>query len=71
MYKRHALEKRLGTGHEIGKMRPDDPEQANDPQLKALSKKVGMLHVISTLLNIAVLGFGCVWSSECAEAMVK
>jgi len=71
MYKRHAVEKRLGTGHEIGKIRPDDPEKANDPQLKALSKTFGMLHGISTLLNLAALGFGCVWLSKCADAMVK
>mmetsp|Transcript_26459 Transcript_26459/g.72747 ORF Transcript_26459/g.72747 Transcript_26459/m.72747 type:complete len:215 (+) Transcript_26459:185-829(+) len=70
MYQRHAVEKRLGTGHEIGKLRPDDPQKANDPQLKALTKTFGMLHGISTLLNLAALGFGCVWLSRCAERMV-
>jgi uncharacterized membrane protein len=70
MYQRHAVEKRLGTGHEIGKIRPDDPKKANDPQLKALSKTFGMLHGVSTLLNLAALGFGCVWLSKCAERMV-
>ena len=70
MYKRHAVEKRLGTGHEIGKIRPDDPVKANDPQLKELSKTFGMLHGISTLLNLAALGFGCIWLSKCAEIMI-
>ena len=70
MYQRHAVEKRLGTGHEIGQLRPTDPKKANDPQLKALSKTFGMLHGVSTLLNLAALGFGCVWLSKCAERMV-
>jgi len=70
MYQRHAVEKRLGTGHEIGKIRPDDPEKANDPRLKALSKTFGMLHGVSTLLNLAALGFGCSWMSQIAERMV-
>lgn len=70
MYQRHAVEKRLGTGHEIGKIRPDDPKKANDPQLKALSKTFGMLHGVSTLLNLAALGFGCAWLSKCAERIV-
>ena len=69
MYQRHAVEKRLGTGHEIGKLRPDDPKKANDPQLKALSKTFGMLHGISTLLNLGALGFGCAWLSRCASQM--
>ena len=70
MFQRHAVEKRLGTGHEIGKIRPDDPKKANDPQLKALSKTFGMLHGASTLLNLASLGFGCAWLSKCADQMV-
>jgi hypothetical protein len=71
MYQRHAVEKRLGTGHEVGQLRPDDPKKANDPELKALSKKFGMLHGFSTLMNLAALGFGCVWLSRCADVMVK
>uniref|UniRef100_A0A7S4ATM5 TMEM205-like domain-containing protein n=1 Tax=Pseudo-nitzschia australis TaxID=44445 RepID=A0A7S4ATM5_9STRA len=70
MFQRHAVEKRLGTGHEIGKIRPDDPKKANDPQLKALSKTFGMLHGVSTLLNLGSLGFGCAWFSKCADQMV-
>jgi hypothetical protein len=69
MYQRHAVEKKLGTGHEIGKIRPDDPEKANDPKLKALSKTFGMLHGISSLLNLVSLGFGCAWLSKCASQM--
>ena len=71
MYKRHAVEKRLGTGHEIGQLKPDDPKKANDPQLKALSKTFGMLHGISTLLNLGALGFGCAWLSKCATLIVN
>jgi len=66
MYKRHAVEKRLGTGHEVGQLKPDDPVKANDPELRALSKKFGMLHGISSLTNLAALGFGCVWLNFCA-----
>lgn len=70
MFKRHAVEKRLGTGHEVGKIKPDDPKKANDPELKALSKTFGMLHGISTLLTLGAIGFGCVWLSACADQMV-
>mmetsp|Transcript_12429 Transcript_12429/g.19255 ORF Transcript_12429/g.19255 Transcript_12429/m.19255 type:complete len:221 (+) Transcript_12429:62-724(+) len=69
MYKRHAVEKRLGTGHEVGKLKPEDPKKANDPELKALSKTFGMLHGISSLLNLVALGLGCVWLNKCANQM--
>jgi len=71
MYKRHAVEKTLGTGHEVGKLKPDDPKKANDPKLVALSKTFGMLHGVSTLLVLGSLGCGCVWLSECAGRMVE
>eukprot|EP00531_Pseudo-nitzschia_arenysensis_P011548 CAMPEP_0116117142 /NCGR_PEP_ID=MMETSP0329-20121206/1410_1 /TAXON_ID=697910 /ORGANISM="Pseudo-nitzschia arenysensis, Strain B593" /LENGTH=210 /DNA_ID=CAMNT_0003610677 /DNA_START=8 /DNA_END=640 /DNA_ORIENTATION=- len=71
MYQRHAVEKRLGTGHEIGKLKPDDPKKANDPELKALSKTFGMLHGISSLLNLAALGFGCFWLNKFAVQMTN
>ena len=71
MYQRHAVEKRLGTGHEVGKLKPEDPKKANDPELKALSKTFGMLHGISSLLNLAALGFGCVWLNKCAHQMTS
>mmetsp|Transcript_9294 Transcript_9294/g.16821 ORF Transcript_9294/g.16821 Transcript_9294/m.16821 type:complete len:220 (-) Transcript_9294:237-896(-) len=61
MILRHAVERRLKTGHEIGQLRPSDPTKANDPELKALSKKFGMLHGVSTTLNMVALGFGCYW----------
>ena len=71
MYQRHAVEKRLGTGHEIGKIRPDDPKKANDPELRALSKTFGMLHGISSLLNLAALAFGCYWLNKFANQMAN
>lgn len=71
MYQRHAVEKRLGTGHEIGKLKPEDPQKAKDPQLVALSKTFGMLHGISSLLNLVALGFGCAWMSRCAAQLAK
>lgn len=61
MFLRHAVERRLGTGQEIGLLAPKDPAKANDPELKALSKKFGILHGISTSLNMVALGFGCYW----------
>mmetsp|Transcript_14957 Transcript_14957/g.29893 ORF Transcript_14957/g.29893 Transcript_14957/m.29893 type:complete len:208 (+) Transcript_14957:150-773(+) len=71
MFLRHAVEKRLGTGHEVGQLKPSDPAKANDPELRALSKKFGMLHGISTLLNMAALGIGCVWLNFCAREMAR
>ncbi|CAD7928490.1 unnamed protein product [Amoebophrya sp. A120] len=64
MFARHKVEVRLGTGHEIGQLRPSDPEKANDPELVALSKKFGALHGVSTTLNLIGLCLGtwhCVW----------
>jgi len=61
MVRRHAVERRLGTGHEIGQLKPSDPTKANDPELRALSKQFGVLHGISTTLNLVALGFGCFW----------
>ena len=69
MYRRHAVEKRLGTGHEIGQLKPNDPTKANDPELRALSKQFGILHGMSSLMNLAALGFGCVWLNFCAKEM--
>jgi len=71
MFLRHAVEKRLGTGHEVGQLKPSDPAKANDPELRALSKKFGMLHGISTLLNMLALGIGCVWLNFCAREMAR
>jgi hypothetical protein len=69
MYQRHAVEKRLGTGHEVGKLKPDDPKKANDPELRALSKQFGKLHGASALSNLAALGLGCVWMNFLATKL--
>ena len=71
MYQRHAVEKRLGTGHEVGKIKPDDPVKANNPELVALSKTFGMLHGISTLLTLGGIGAGCVWLNACADQLAS
>ena len=71
MYERHVVERKLGTGHEIGVLKPADPKKANDPKLKALSKKFGMLHGISTLLNLGALAAGCYWLNYfCTQLVV-
>ena len=60
MWERHKIERELGTGHEIGQLRPSDPEKANDPRLVAISKKFGMLHSVSVSLNlVALISIGC------------
>ena len=71
MYERHAVERKLGTGHEIGQLKPSDPTKANDPQLKQLSKQFGMLHGMSTLMNLAALGVGCYWLNFCTQQMLS
>mmetsp|Transcript_11980 Transcript_11980/g.28418 ORF Transcript_11980/g.28418 Transcript_11980/m.28418 type:complete len:191 (-) Transcript_11980:289-861(-) len=71
MIKRHAVEKRLGTGHEVGKLKPDDPIKANDPELVALSRSFGMLHGISTLLTLGGMAIGCYWLSVIADRLVS
>ena len=55
MWERHKIERELGTGHEIGQLRPSDPEKANDPRLVAISKKFGILHSVSVSLNLGAL----------------
>ncbi|CAD7924822.1 unnamed protein product [Amoebophrya sp. A25] len=60
MFERHKVEVKLGTGHEIGQLKPSDPAKANDPELVALSKRFGKLHGISTSLNLIALCLG-VW----------
>ncbi|CAB9526648.1 Transmembrane protein 205 [Seminavis robusta] len=72
MFARHVVERRLGTGHEVGIIKPKDPKAANDPELKALSKQFGMLHGISTLMNLMALGVGCYWINFLAlQIMVR
>ena len=70
MFERHVVERKLGTGQEVGIIKPKDPKIANDPELKALSKKFGMLHGMSTLMNLAALGVGCYWINFLTQQMV-
>jgi hypothetical protein len=69
MFERHVIERKLGTGHEVGQLKPSDPIKANDPELKRLSKQFGMLHGMSSLMNICALGAGCYWLNFCAQQM--
>jgi len=71
MIRRQAVERRLDTGHEIGQLTPSDPAKANDPELRKLSKKFGVLHGVSTLLNMLALGIGCYWLNFCALKMAE
>jgi hypothetical protein len=71
MFERHVVERRLGTGQEVGIIKPKDPKIANDPELKALSKKFGMLHGMSTLMNLAALGVGCYWVNFLTQQMMS
>lgn len=70
MFERHVVERKLGTGQEIGIIKPKDPKIANDPELKRLSKTFGMLHGMSTLMNLAALGVGCYWVNVLTQQMV-
>ena len=62
MFKRHLIEKKLGTGHEVGAIRPTDPkilqEYNKDGELKEINRRFGMLHGISTTLNLIALCLG-------------
>lgn len=71
MFERHVVERKLGTGHEVGIIKPKDAKIANDPELKRLSKKFGMLHGVSTLMNLAALGVGCYWLNFCTQQMLQ
>jgi hypothetical protein len=71
MFERHKVERRLGTGHEVGILKPKDPAKANDPELKKLSKQFGMLHGLSTLFNLGALGVGCFWINFCTQQMIS
>jgi hypothetical protein len=71
MFLRNKVERRLGTGHEVGVLKPKDPEKANDPELKKLSKQFGMLHGVSTLLNLGALGVGCYWMNFCTKQIMS
>ena len=62
MFKRHLIEKKLGTGHEVGAIRPTDPkiieEYNKSMELKQINKKFGMLHGLSTTMNLIALCLG-------------
>jgi len=58
MFKRHVIERKLGTGHEVGQIKPSDPKIANDPDLRAISKKFGMFHGISSTVNLISVCLG-------------
>ena len=62
MFKRHLIEKKIGTGHEVGALRPTDPkiieEYNKNEELKQINKKFGMLHGLSTTMNLIALCLG-------------
>ena len=58
MFKRHALERELGTGHEVGKLKPDSAKARENKKLQAISKEFGMYHGMSSTVNLAALCVG-------------
>ena len=71
MVRRHAVERRLGTGQEIGQLRLSDPIKANNLELRALSEKFVVLHGILTAHKLVALGFSCFWINFVALGMGK
>lgn len=70
MFQRQTVERRLGTGHEVGALAPrDDPKIGGDAEWKELSRSFGVLHGLSTVSNLAALGVGCYWLNFCASQM--
>ena len=55
MFKRHIVERRLGTGHEVGQLTPDDPKAANNPELKRMTREFGMWHGASASANLVAM----------------
>ena len=49
---RHAVENEHGEGKQVGTIALQTEAAKNDPRLKALNKKFGMLHGISSVLNL-------------------
>jgi len=68
MIQRHGFEKQIGTGHEVGLLRPVDPavkaKYDAHTELPKINKKFGMLHGLSTSVNLISLCLGTahVWS---------
>ena len=52
MFERHILERELKTGHEVGTLTPDNEEARNDPKLKAMNRRFGMLHGVSATIDL-------------------
>lgn len=65
MAQRHGIEREIGTGHEIGKLGPVDPEIIKKynahPGLPALNKRFTVLHGVSTSINMVGLCLGLVY----------
>lgn len=62
MFKRHVIERKLGTGNEVGALRPTDPKileaYNKNEELKQINKKFGILHGLSATLNLIALCLG-------------
>mmetsp|Transcript_22395 Transcript_22395/g.21528 ORF Transcript_22395/g.21528 Transcript_22395/m.21528 type:complete len:246 (-) Transcript_22395:164-901(-) len=63
MFKRHIVERKIGTGNEVGVIKPaqsllDAADPKDVEQLKLLSKEFGKLHGMSASLNLLALILG-------------
>ena len=63
MFKRHVVERKIGTGHEVGVTKPaqsilDAADEKDVEDFKSLSKEFGKLHGISASLNLVTLLLG-------------
>ena len=70
MWKRHSIERKAGVLNETGEIKTginlDDY-----PKVKSIKKQFGMLHGISTLLNLFALCFGIVHFWNLTVLMIK
>jgi len=63
MYKRHVVERKIGTGQEVGVIKPaksilDAADEKDVEELKSLTKEFGKLHGISASLNLVAVILG-------------
>ena len=63
MFKRHVVERKMNTGHEVGVTKPapsilEAAEKSDVELLASLSKEFGKLHGMSASLNLLALIFG-------------
>lgn len=63
MFQRHVVERKIGTGHEVGVTKPspkllESADKKDVELLSSLSKQFGKLHGISALLNLFALILG-------------